>query len=401
MKYTLSLLFLAGFFAFGQAKNKKPENLYEQLCEVNQEWYKNRPIAKQLGFLQAPVIQNEQDLLVFHIQALEKIFLSRNAKHLTKAQQAKRQQNLRILNEYWKRRDCPRNYYLPYRNPVFIDHEGRYCAVGYLMLKSGKKEFCEAVQRNSNFIYIRQIKSPEFTDWQQQSGLSLDELAWIQPGYDPIVRLERVNRLGVDREPRFVDSLNATKIYSAYYDNTDMFGFQRMFWGKRIIGSKAIKKYKQYSGNPDWKMLKKEHGNISALTVHQGKLYVAVDTTVYDTTFRSYQTKIMRWSSQDKWQQLHKSNDRATIYTFFTNRGKLYAGGGSDINSPSPQQMDHPFSHSYLLCFNGKSWQKIEQEYGGIIFGLIYKNGRRYLGTVNNNMAGNKWAPIHKTKTNK
>ena len=400
MKYTLSLLLLAGFISFAQAK---PKNLYEQLCEVNQEWRKNRPIAKKLGFLQAPIIQNEQDLLVFHIQTLEKVFLARKTTRLTDKQRIERQRNLRVLNKYWKRRDCPRNYYLPYRNPVFIDHEGRYCAVGYLMLKSGKKEFCEAVQRNSNFIYIRQIKSQEFDRWQQQSGLSLDELAWIQPGYDPEVRFEIIDRLGVDRTPRFVDSLQAaTKIYSPYYDNTDMFGFQRMFWGFRIKGNKALKKYKRYVGKPDWKVLKKEHGNISALTVHRGKLYVAVDSTFYDTAFRGYRTRIMRWDSQGNWQQLHESKDRATIYTFFTNRGKLYAGGGSDVNSPSPQETDHAFTHSYLLRFNGKSWQKIEQEYGGIIFGLVYKNGRRYLGTVNNNMAGNQWAPIKKVnKTNK
>ena len=399
MKYTLSLLLLAGFISFAQAK--EPQNLYEQLCEVNQEWYKNRPIAKQLGFLQAPIIPNEQDLLVFHIQTLEKIFLAQNVTHLTPKQQAERQRNLQVLNEYWKRRDCPRNYYLPYRNPVFIDHEGRYCAVGYLMLKSGKQEFCETVQRKSNFIYIRQIKSPAFDQWQQQSGLSLDELAWIQPGYDPQIRFEIIDHLGVDRTPRFVDSLQATKIYSPYFDQRDMFGFTRMFWDCRLMGSEEVKKYKRYTGKPDWEVLKKEHGNISALTVHRGQLYVAVDSTFHDTA-RSYRTRIMRWHPRGTWQQLHESNDRATIYTFFSNRGKLYAGGGSDVNSPSPQQTNHPFTHSYLLCFNGKVWQKIEQEYGGIIFGLVYKYGRRYLGTANNNMAGNQWAPIKKVgKTDK
>lgn len=395
MKYTLSWLFLAGLITFAQAKNTVPNNLYEQLCEVNQEWYKNRSIAKKLGFLQAPTIQNEQDLLVFHIQTLEKIFLNRKNHHLNNAQKIQRQINLKVLNEYWKRRDCPRNYYLPYRNPVFIDHEGRYCAVGYLMLKSGKKEFCETVQKNNNFVYVRQIKSPEFAQWQAESGLSLDELAWIQPGYDPQVKFEVVGRLGVDRAPRFVDSAQATNIYLPRYDNKDMFGFQRMFWGYRIDGSKALKKYKRYQGKPDWKTLKESHGRISALTIHQGKLYVAVDTTFYDTTFKGYETKIMQWSTQGQWRQLHKSTDRATIYCFFSNRGKLYAGGGADINNPLPQ-MTQATTHSYLLRFDGKSWQKIEQEYGGIIFGLVYKNNRRYLGTVINRMGGNQWTPINK-----
>ena len=397
MKSILTLLLLAGLITFVQAKPdmQKPSNLYEQLCEVNQEWKKNRIIAQKLGFLKAPTIEQEQDLLVFHIQALEKIFLSRSTAHLTKAQKVARQKHLKTLNEYWKRRDCPRNYYLPYRNPVFIDHEGRYCAVGYLMLKSGKREFCEAVQKNSNFIYIRQIKSKEYDQWQVESGFSLDELAWIQPGYDPVVRFERIHHLGVDRTPRFVDSAQALQIYQPHFDNKDMFGFQRMFWDFRIKGNKEIKRYKKYQGKPDWKALKK-HGGITALTVHQGKLLVAVDTAFYDTTFRGYQTKIMHWDNKGQWQQLHKYTDRATIYCFFTNRGKLYAGGGSDINTPMPQQMKAT-TRSYLLRLDGKKWHKIEQEYGGIIFGLVYKNGKRYLGTVINQMAGNQWTPIKKS----
>ncbi|EAY24927.1 hypothetical protein M23134_04966 [Microscilla marina ATCC 23134] len=386
-----------------------PRNLYEQLCEVNQEWHKHRATAQKMGLVQAKPLKHEQDLLSFHIRTLGQIFRQRPIAHLSPAQQRQRHQHLKVLDKYWQRRDCPRNDYLPYRNPVFIDHEGRYCAVGYLMLKSGKGKFCKAVQKNSNFIYIRQIKSADFDAWQSQSGLSIEELAWIQPGYTPAVRLEQIHRLGVDRKPRFVDSLQATRIYNAHFDRADMFGFQRMFWGTAFRRERALKKYKKYKGKPDWEALRKTHGSINALTVYQSVLYAAVDTTLATPTGSvAPLTKIVKWHPQKKWVVVHKiieptinRNHQNVIYTFFSNRGKLYAGGGFEtLYNDATQQP--PRTHSYLVCFNGRSWKKVKQEYGGIIFGLIYKNGKRYLGTVINGMAGNTRAPIHPTaKVNK
>ncbi len=386
-----------------------PRNLYEQLCEVNQEWYKHRAIAQKMGLVKAKPLKHEQDLLSFHIRTLEQIFRQRPIDHLNPAQQRQRRQHLQVLNKYWQLRNCPRNYYLPYRNPVFIDHEGRYCAVGYLMLKSGKGKFCKAVQKNSNFIYIRQIKSAEFDVWQTQSGLSIDELAWIQPGYDPLIKLEQIHKLGVNRRPRFVDSLQATKIYDTRFDRADMFGFQRMFWGTAFRRERALKKYKKYKGKPNWEALRKTHGSINALAVYQGTLYTAVDTSMVTPADSAAPViKIVKWHSQKKWVVVHKiiepkikRNHRSMIYTFFSNRGKLYAGGGFETpynENTKPSSV----THSYLICFNGRSWQKVNQEYGGIIFGLIYKNGKRYLGTVVNGMAGYTRAPIHsKIKTNK
>lgn len=398
-RFTLSMWVLLSISLFAQAT---PKNLYEQLCEVNQEWYKHKAIAQKMGFLQAKPLKNEQDLLSFHIRTLQQIFWQRSTAHLSPTQQHQRQQHLKVLNEYWQRRDCPRNYYLPYRNPVFIDHEGRYCAVGYLMLKSGKEKFCKVVQKTNNFIYIRQIRSTEFSAWQKQSGLSIDELAWIQPGYDPLIKFEQIHKLGVDRKPRFVDSLQATKIYDTRFDRVDMFGFQHMFWGTAFQWKKVFKKYKKYKGKPNWEALRKTHGNINALTVHQGTLYTAVDTTIATPTDSVVPiTKIVKWHPQKKWVVVHKiiepklkRNDRRLIYTFFSNRGKLYAGGGFET---AYNENTHPNSitHSYLVCFNGKVWQKVQQEYGGIIFGLIYKNGKRYLGTVINGMAGYRRAPIN------
>ncbi|TAE19925.1 MAG: hypothetical protein EAZ95_00820, partial [Bacteroidetes bacterium] len=127
-------LFLSFAFFLGLLQAQAtPQNLYEQLCEINQEWHKNRAIAESMSFLNLPPIAGEQNILSFHIETLWQIFRNRDASALSPTQQQARANNLRNLSEYAQLRDCPRNYYLPYRNPVFIDHEGRYCAVGYLM----------------------------------------------------------------------------------------------------------------------------------------------------------------------------------------------------------------------------------------------------------------------------
>lgn len=389
MKTYLPMLLLVGCITFAQAKKqyRKPKNLYEQLCEVNPNWQQNQAVAKKLGFLQAPIISNEQNLLVFHVQILEKIFLARSTNHLNKAQKLNRKKHLKVLSEYWKRRDCPRNYYLPYRNPVFIDHEGRYCAVGYLMLKSGKQEFCEAVQKNSNFIKIREIKSKEFEQWQSESGLSLDELAWIQPYYDPEMRLEEITVLGKPRTPRFADSSQVSSLmnrYPKYHFYEHVFG--PIFMGGSLDYPKAIKKYK-YKGTPNWKALNLKTANIKALRVYRGILYVVRQT--FDKQYKIEKVEILKWDTSGKWESVHET--KANIYKFFVYGNQLYAAGGWTTNRYSEKK---GYTHSYLARFDGKTWKKIDQEYGGIIFGLYHFNGKTYLATVINLSDRTSFAPI-------
>jgi len=390
MKHLLSpTLSFCLFWIFFQTTQATPQNLYEQLCEVNQEWYKNRTIAEQLGFLHAPAIKNEQALLTFHIQALESIFLARNPALPANQKQA-RAKHLQVLHQYANLRDCPRNYYLPYRNPVFIDHEGRYCAVAYLMKNSGKEAFCKSVQQASNFVYVRAIQSPEFHDWQQTSGLSTDELAWIQPGYMPDVRFIEWDKRMPNGDLIDIDSSKSLLIYNPFYDNTDMFNFRRMFWDFRLESAKISKKIKTpYFGKPDWTKIE---GRIIAVEVFKGELYASVDTTdIIGADGVSYrQNMIIKWSKKGRWQEIKLLPLQAQTYCFFIDKNKLHIGGYVLGNPQKIKTGDHEYeqqlTHSYLATFDGAKWVESKAEYGGIVFGLIYKNKKRYLGVVVNNM---------------
>ena len=387
--------------AFAQGK-PLPRNVYQQLCKVNPEWHKNKWIAQQLGLLQAPTIENEQDLLAFHLQILGKVFSQRIHPHLSVVQQRNRQTHLQVLEQYRQLRNCPRNDYLPYRNPVFIDHKGRYCAVGYLMLKSGKKAFCQAVQRSNNFIKIREITSPEFTQWQVNSGLSLDELAWIQPYYTPQVRYEKVSyRLGTPRTPRFLDSLQSLKLNRPGYKHLLTHQFAEIFMNDQSFDVHKKLKKLRYWGKPNWKTLKKQHMAVTNLILYGGNLY-AMANSIRLVESEKWQFAIFKWDSQNN--QWTRFDTEAPIYTFFTHQGRLYAGGGYETFTKAMEDnmpVQKPkYTHSYLLQLQGKTWKKIDQEYGGIIFGLYRKGAQSYLATVINTSLGSKRAPIV-TKTNK
>ncbi|OJJ22836.1 hypothetical protein BKI52_00360 [marine bacterium AO1-C] len=386
--------------AFAQAK--PPANVYEQLCKVNPEWHKHRLIAQQLGLLNTPIIEAEQDLLAFHIQTLHKIFSKRTVNDLSATQQRNREKHLAVLNQYWQLRDCPRNYYLSYHNPVFIDHEGRYCAVGYLMLKSGKQEFCKAVQKNSNFIKIREIQSTEFTQWQTNSGLSLNELAWIQPYYSPQTRYEEINTIGTARTPRFLDSLQTFYLNrpSDYYLYNHQ--FSRMFMGERLLNIQKALRKSRYWGKPDWKALEKQQMSILHLTQYGAQLYV-IARGQYAEDLGKTQFAIFKWNKQGKWERF---NTEFPVYVFFTHKGKLYAGGGYETHIKTTEDgmaVEKPeYTHSYLLRLDRKNWNKIDQEYGGIVFGMYRRGNKSYLATVVNTSLGGKRAPIlSKAKPNK
>ncbi|MCU0445230.1 MAG: hypothetical protein MUE85_09960 [Microscillaceae bacterium] len=329
--------------------------------------------------MQASTIKNEQDLLVFHIQTLQAIFSKRILPHLTPLQQQTRLQHLKVLAQYAQLRDCPRNYNKTYRTPVFIDEKGRYCAVGYLMLHSGKKNFCEAVQKTNNYIYIRQIENQEFSEWQQSSGLSLDELAWIQPAYSPVVKLVKWNPQTLHKTPVFLDSVSTARIYLPEYDHRDIFRLSRIFWGTIVSLDEVKEIAKTLIYQPNWDSIPNDA--IKCAKVYREELYISFDSSsrvaISENDYQDkYYSCVYKWSKSQKWELVldlsysvaKNTGDLPHIYSLFEYAGKLYAGGGdTDFNS-------------YLAVLENEQWKEIKQNFGGYVFGIVYKNKQTYLG---------------------
>ncbi len=108
------------------------------------------------------------------------------AKPATKpALAARRAELLDYLDDYIAKGITPVNAHLPWRTPVFIDDHGNICAVGYLIERSVGRALSENIAAAHRYDFLEDIAAamPEVRAWVEGSGLTLDELASIQPGY--------------------------------------------------------------------------------------------------------------------------------------------------------------------------------------------------------------------------
>ncbi len=118
-----------------------------------------------------------------HLQYVRELLASRPATR--PALTERRATLLGYLDDYIAKGTTPVNSYVPYRNPVFIDRDGTICAVGYLIERSAGRELAETIASAHRLDYLEDIAAamPAVASWIAASGLSLDELASIQPGY--------------------------------------------------------------------------------------------------------------------------------------------------------------------------------------------------------------------------
>lgn len=179
----LALLWLPFLVSVPCALHAGPRPLYEQLLEANRNWARVAPVRKQA--LSYPVELGETELLKTHLRLVEESLRSVDVTRLSPQLRTARSKNLGALHEYWTRESSPGNRMLPYRNPVFIDEHNRICAVGYLMLRDGQGKLASLLAATNDTVFIRDIENPAFREWAAGSGLTLDELAWIQPMYGP------------------------------------------------------------------------------------------------------------------------------------------------------------------------------------------------------------------------
>lgn len=98
---------------------------------------------------------------------------------------SRRAELLGYLDDYIAAGTTPQNTYVPWRSPVFIDADGRICAVGYLIERSSGRTLPERIAATRRLAYLEDIAAtmPEVAAWVASSGFTLEELASIQPGY--------------------------------------------------------------------------------------------------------------------------------------------------------------------------------------------------------------------------
>ena len=135
-----------------------------------------------------------------HLEHVARLLLERDTAGMSSELRRARLLNLERLREYAGRGIFPRNR--RFRGdlvPHFIDGRGRACAVGHLMIESGAGDLAREIARKANFGFLPEIDDPEAERWIEESGLTAEECAMIQPTYGrwwPVRFIE----MGLDRE---------------------------------------------------------------------------------------------------------------------------------------------------------------------------------------------------------
>ncbi len=140
-----------------------------------------------------------------HLQHVADRLAAADVGHLTVDQRAKRAWAVDALRVYAAQGVFPRRADAhPGRRPRFIDDRGVHCAVGELIRRSGRPGLARRIDRRWSLAHVPDMASPALLEWARVHGLSVRELASIQPTYGPPLNTEQL--------PRRVDEVIARRL---------------------------------------------------------------------------------------------------------------------------------------------------------------------------------------------
>jgi hypothetical protein len=341
---TIILVLLA---LFAQANEKT----LQQLSSVNVLWQKQSDIASILSETKIADHINHIDLISLHLQLVEKTLKSRSVLHLNPQQQANRKELLNKLNAYWNKKQFPINDYLTYKSPVFIDRYGTHCAVGYLMQQSGHENLARQIDNNQKFAYVHQIKVEGVAEWADTHGFTIDELAWIQPGYWVTTTASDLGG-GVNGQVNaIVVEQSGAAIYVAGEFNT----------AGGTVAANNIAVYQSGFAGWFWMALNSGvNGKIKTMIVHNNQLIVGGEFTQANGIGANHVAVYDLSSGQ--WQNMGSLDSTVNTLTVYNN--EIYAGGSFT---------------NMLAKWNGNSWLDANQ------IGF-YGNEVRTLEVINNEL---------------
>lgn len=137
-------------------------------------------------------LRSEDDRLREHFRGALALLDAADTSRLSVAQRRARAAATATLRGYAARGRFPRNRRFPGALvPVFIDTAGTRCAVAHLVERSGHADVAQGVRISANNALVRELASnAELVAWADASGLTLAELARIQPSYECYPRAE-------------------------------------------------------------------------------------------------------------------------------------------------------------------------------------------------------------------
>lgn len=117
--------------------------------------------------------------LAYVLEKLDSVF----PQNLPPSQAANRAKCLAHLANYISAGQFPENREYPGRRPIFIDPNGTYCAVGYLIAQTAGPTAAAEIDRFHHGDYVSDMDVSLLQPWADAHGFTLTELAMIQPTY--------------------------------------------------------------------------------------------------------------------------------------------------------------------------------------------------------------------------
>jgi len=243
---------------------------------------------------------------------------------------------------------------LTFKNPIFIDRKGTHCAVGYLMQQSGYESLATQIDAEQKFAYVHQINVNGVTEWANKFGFTIDELAWIQPGY-PVSSNASDLLGGVNGD------VNAIVI-----DNGGMQYYVAGSFSQTTSGVQTSNIACYLSGFAGWLWTDVNggvNGAIKCMLKHNNKLYVGGDFTLANGIAANH---VAAYNLQNgQWESVGGLD--STVHCLAIYNNEIYAGGSFT---------------SFVKKWNGTSWIDFSNGYlyGNEVRTLKVHNNELYIG---------------------
>jgi hypothetical protein len=342
-KYALSffaLLLIAVQYNVAQQSNA----IQEELIEVNQEWEQQQDATypEEINL----TTSDDYDLIKLHLQLVEQTLRKRDVSHLSSSQRYNREQLLDALHSYWESEAFPINTQLTYRNPVFIDEQNNYCAVGHLIKASGNDVIAREIAATENFAFVKAIEHPQLLAWANNAGFTVDELAWIQPSYPPQTQLEVMGEGTNGVVYDVVETEQGDIIAAGKFSKSGTMAVQNLaMWTSGFGGFD----WTDFHGGVN--------GNAKSLLIHNGEVFVGGQFTKAGNTLV---TNVAKWDGSS-WKAVGALNGTINDLVVFNN--EVYAAGNFTAV--------HGSGFQNIAKWDGSKWTAVASNGKGIVNGTV------------------------------
>lgn len=350
---------------------------HEHLLEVNPEW---NNIGILGSYTEQVQFATEAERIHFHLEAVIEWVNSNTAE--TSEHAPERLNLMQQLSAYAAAERFPQNINQPQRIPHFLDHQGTPCAVGHLMLENGFEAEAMLVHETINLAYIREIPSAWMASWIDYSGLNVQELALIQPGYPPstawtnhggnltgTVRAMQLwnNKLYVggtftiDGEAHAIGVLEGDDIVAAAFDTGGDVWDLDVFEGQ-LVATGTFENNNFAWIQPDTFTIDYDEVGFSkgpmgmCIEVDNGEMYMSMDAAGFIAMYAAY-----RWNDGE-WEWLMSTDQ--PIWCLEVYNGDLVAGGAFT------QLMDDGSAAAGLAILSDGEWSQLGNGVANTIFDL-------------------------------